>query len=388
MTSYLGSNGRLVIVVMWVETMIALVFVLARMYTRTRLVRSLGWDDHLTNISMFLFFGYTILCTVAATNGFGNHLTDLGLTQGVKAIKLEIAGQTFNIAAIATSKSSVAVFMLRIVIQKHYYWILWFCILSISFVCASCIIFMYTQCTPLESVFNPTLPHTCYLNFTTNAIFSGSYTAGMDFVLAIFPWFVLWKLNMRRKERLTIALGLSLGVFAGTCGIIRAVELQGIGGKSDYTYLTLPLILWGSTELLICILCASIPTLRPLYKHVRRIHSSNAPYELGNTPPRQLETGHKELDSNTKASYHSRSTNQDGGGAKNTAMMLGGEGAQTTMFMGGTHDNSSDEDILQGMKGRFGDAELDLEIGVGVREGEYDNKKGIHKTTQIDVTYQ
>ncbi|KAF4627114.1 hypothetical protein G7Y89_g11041 [Cudoniella acicularis] len=113
----------------------------------------------------------------------------------------------------------------------------------------------------------------------------------MDFALAIFPWFILWKLNMKRKERLTIALGLSLGVFAGICGIIRAVELQGIAGKSDYTYLTLPLILWGSTELLICILCASIPILRPLYKHVRGIHSSNAAYELGHTPSRQLETG-------------------------------------------------------------------------------------------------
>lgn len=52
MTSYLGSNGRMVIVVMWVETLVALVFVLARMYTRTRLVRGLGWDDHLINISM------------------------------------------------------------------------------------------------------------------------------------------------------------------------------------------------------------------------------------------------------------------------------------------------------------------------------------------------
>lgn len=108
-------------------------------------------------------------------------------------------------------------------------YILWFCILSTSFVCATCIIFMFTQCTPVASIFNPSLPHTCYMNFTVDAIFSGSkrsalmsqsvwqlmnqgYTAFMDFALAIFPWFVLWKLNMKRKERLTVALGLSLGV--------------------------------------------------------------------------------------------------------------------------------------------------------------------------------
>ncbi|KUJ09791.1 uncharacterized protein LY89DRAFT_711067 [Mollisia scopiformis] len=319
---------------MWTETIVALLFVLARLYTRVRIVRNIGWDDHLISISMFLFLGYTILITIAATDGFGSHLTDLGLPQAVKAIKWEIAGQTFNIAAIGTSKSSVAVFLLRIVTSKSHIWILWFCIASTSFVCASCIVFMYTQCTPLESIFNPTLPHVCYLNFTVNAIFSGSYTAAMDFVLAIFPWFVLWKLNMKRKERLTIALGLSLGVFAGICGVIRAVELQGISGKADYTYLTLPLILWGSTELLICIVCASVPILRPLYKQVRGVHSSNTPYELGNTPSRQLDTGGKDFESTAKASREGIVTRAEG---------------NTTMFMGGTQYNSSDEEILQGV---------------------------------------
>ncbi|KAL1591368.1 hypothetical protein SLS60_012067 [Paraconiothyrium brasiliense] len=40
------------------------------------------------------------------------------------------------------------------------------------------------------------------------------YTAAVDFALAIFPWFILWQLNMKRKERLTIAFGLSLGIFS------------------------------------------------------------------------------------------------------------------------------------------------------------------------------
>ena len=34
----------------------------------------------------------------------------------------------------------------------------------------------------------------------------------MDFALAIFPWFLIWHINMKRKERLTIVVGLSLGV--------------------------------------------------------------------------------------------------------------------------------------------------------------------------------
>lgn len=33
-----------------------------------------------------------------------------------------------------------------------------------------------------------------------------------DFAFAILPWFVVWGLNMKRKEKITVACGLSLGV--------------------------------------------------------------------------------------------------------------------------------------------------------------------------------
>lgn len=39
-----------------------------------------------------------------------------------------------------------------------------------------------------------------------------AWSAAMDFFLAIFPWFVLWGLNMKKKEKITICCSLSLGV--------------------------------------------------------------------------------------------------------------------------------------------------------------------------------
>lgn len=33
-----------------------------------------------------------------------------------------------------------------------------------------------------------------------------------DFAFAILPWFVIWELNMKRKEKITVACGLSLGI--------------------------------------------------------------------------------------------------------------------------------------------------------------------------------
>jgi hypothetical protein len=33
-----------------------------------------------------------------------------------------------------------------------------------------------------------------------------------DFCFAILPWFVIWDLNMKNKEKITVACGLSLGI--------------------------------------------------------------------------------------------------------------------------------------------------------------------------------
>ncbi len=38
------------------------------------------------------------------------------------------------------------------------------------------------------------------------------YSGIMDFVLALLPWKVIWKLQMKRKEKVGIALAMSMGV--------------------------------------------------------------------------------------------------------------------------------------------------------------------------------
>lgn len=130
----------------------------------------------------------------------------------VMSNKMEIAGQTCNIIAIATSKSAVAVFLLRLVIIPWHKAFLWFCIISTVIVCILCAVLDFFQSSPIAAMFDPSLPHTVNFNFTANAIFSGSYTAMMDFVLALFPWYFLAQVQIKRKERLTISIGLTLGV--------------------------------------------------------------------------------------------------------------------------------------------------------------------------------
>jgi hypothetical protein len=155
---------------------------------------------------------YSSFTTAAALTGLGSHFSELTLEQFVWSNKMEIVGQTCNIFAIATSKSAVAAFLLRLVIVDWHKYFLHGCIASTTIVCFLCAILDFFQVTPIAAVFDPTIPHTVNFNFTANAIFSGSYTALMDFVLALFPWYFLAPVQLRKKERMTVCFGLSLGV--------------------------------------------------------------------------------------------------------------------------------------------------------------------------------
>ncbi|TVY77977.1 hypothetical protein Focb16_v006405 [Fusarium oxysporum f. sp. cubense] len=96
----------------------------------------------------------------------------------------------------------------------------------------------------------------------------GSWFVVADFSFAILPWFVIWELNMKRKEKITVACGLSLGIFAGICGIVRTVALNGLNA-SEYIYDTVDMLIWSATESTVTIMCSSIPVLRPLYVRFR-----------------------------------------------------------------------------------------------------------------------
>ncbi|KAG9228466.1 hypothetical protein BJ875DRAFT_435271 [Amylocarpus encephaloides] len=279
----IGGYGLTIIGVMWTETLLALLFVSMRLWTRVKIRNAAGWDDYLAVVSWFMLMPYTVACTFAVSDGFGSHAKDLSTEQFVLATRSEIIGQTFCIIGIATSKASVAVFLLRITVVAWHKWTLYFLMLSVSVICFCCALFDFVRCDPVEHVWNPKVEAHCWIGtegFTALSVTVGVASTLADFVLATLPWFILWNLKMKQKDKILIASSMSLGFFAMICGIVRAIDLQGLTARSDYSYETVGLILWSSTELMVTILTATIPTLRPLYSKIRGYHSSNEAYEM------------------------------------------------------------------------------------------------------------
>ena len=167
----------------------------------------------------------------------------------------------------------------------------------------------------------------------------------MDFVLAILPWFVVMKLNMKRKEKITIACGLSLGVFAGACSIVRTVELRTLASKANYVYDTAPMLLWSSSEICLTIICACIPVLRPLY--VRIAYGSRGDSSTGGSAPGMCKGRSYPLNeyAHSKRSSMIRPFANKGSTGSRVFTGPGSKGMHTSVKVGS--DNASEETILR-----------------------------------------
>ncbi|KAF5870620.1 uncharacterized protein Bfra_010009 [Botrytis fragariae] len=273
----IAGKGPTIVAVMWTETVIALIAIGLRLYTKEFITRNVGFDDYLIIVSWFMLMPYTAACTAATTQGFGQHSSDLTIEAFANATRSEIIGQTFCIIGIATSKASASVFLLRLAVVEWHKWILYFTMFAVTGIAVICALFDFIRCDPIAHVWNPYIPAKCWVSteqFTAISITVGVTSAAADFILAALPWIILWKLNMKKKEKVLITSSMSLGIFAMVCGVIRTVNLNGLSSRSDYSYETIGLILWSSTELMITILTATIPTYRPLYKVLKGSLSS------------------------------------------------------------------------------------------------------------------
>ncbi|KAL3421407.1 hypothetical protein PVAG01_07852 [Phlyctema vagabunda] len=274
----LESKGRQLLAVLWTETILSLIFVALRWYTRKFVGGRVGLDDYILAASWVLLLAFTGMITASVNYGMGVHATDLSIGEIVTGIKLLLVGQFLVAISMGLSKCAVAVFLIRIVAKLWHKILLWFWIVTIMGLSFLLAISVFAQCTPVQSIWDPRVDGVCTIDLATIAKVMCSWSAAMDFFLALFPWIVLWNLNMKRKEKITICLSLSLGVIAGICGVIRTTGLDALGETDDYLYAVSDSVMWTTSELTLTIICISMPALRPLYNRVTGGSSTGGPY--------------------------------------------------------------------------------------------------------------
>ncbi|KAM0329193.1 hypothetical protein ACHAQA_004492 [Verticillium albo-atrum] len=212
--------------------------------------------------------------TYIVTLGFGSHVWTIS-EENLRTINLNtIMVATFGILATTLSKTSFAVTLYRISTQQWMKWLLIFIIVTINISMNLVWIFGLAKCSPLAKVFDKNVPGTCWdrTKLLRFQLFAAYYSAALDFVLAFLPWQIIMGMSMRRRERLGVAVAMSLGAIAGITAIVKAVLVVNMT-STDFTFDRVDLTIWTLTEPAASIMAVSIPVLRMLYHEIKSSHA-------------------------------------------------------------------------------------------------------------------
>ncbi|KAI1378734.1 hypothetical protein F4677DRAFT_453404 [Hypoxylon crocopeplum] len=257
---------------LWICCLLAGVFLALRLYCKSKRSVSLQQDDYLLIVAWIVQVTCSILVSINVAAGFGKHTEDLIAEYGPEHIvpitlRETIVGFLMTLA-IAWSKTSFAVTLLRITRGKTKAFV-WMIIITMNIFMTVGALSLFLQCSPVAKSWDDNIPGTCWHTFNAVAgMFSSAYSALIDFVLALLPWPLIWHLHMKTKERIGVAVAMSMGICAGTTAIVKCYYLQKPHGM-DFFYEGGNLVTWGSAEIATTIMAASIPVLRVLVRDIK-----------------------------------------------------------------------------------------------------------------------
>jgi hypothetical protein len=111
------------------------------------------------------------------------------------------------------SKTSIAIFLLRVVVKRSHQWILW--IAALLSILAGTIFFFVTlfQCNPIKYFWDKDVPGKC-LNpdiVVALAIIYSVFAVVSDLTFVALSAVLVWKLNMRSRAKYSLIPLLSMG---------------------------------------------------------------------------------------------------------------------------------------------------------------------------------
>ncbi|KAI1648820.1 uncharacterized protein F4817DRAFT_55577 [Daldinia loculata] len=242
----------------------------ARLYVRTKmLTRGFGLDDV---VLILTYIGFIISCAMGFTSMHYGYAARDEQTYYSKAkyTKFLFANQLTLYISAGLVKIAVALVLYRLSSTKKLRWLL---IGSMAVVTAWTIVMTLFASWPCAQggASNWAGSKACtqvgYFRTITNIF--------IDYFYALLPIYILRKVKMSTKLKVSVLLLLGLGAFASSATIVKLVIIVRLSTAKgeEAQALHYDLLLWADIELGMATFAASAAALRPLLKHIPNIWS-------------------------------------------------------------------------------------------------------------------
>ncbi|KAF5005915.1 hypothetical protein FDECE_7673 [Fusarium decemcellulare] len=245
----------------------ALISMALRCYVRTIMVKAFGIDDWLMLVGTVFFILYNSFSTAGVTYGTGRHHSDLSDEQIHKAMMCWWFCYLWYACAMISTKISIGWFLLRVTTSKIHRWVIYIAMASTAF--SGTVFFFVTlfQCSPISFFWNKAQDGKC-VNVEVIIALATLYSVTAvisDFIFAILPGIIVWKLQLHKKTKVMLIPLLMMGCVASSAVIARFPFLPKFR-EPDFLWNTLDIAIWSTIEQGLAITAGSLATLRPLIK--------------------------------------------------------------------------------------------------------------------------
>lgn len=147
------DKGPAVLTTLWSLTSASLLFVLARLLVRLRILQKAGWDDILITISLTLAYIYDAILTVAVKSGYGCQQSTLSSSQLSTSIMFIMADFAPGLLSIFMPKLAVVALLIRTMNPSpRQMWFLWRIVVGSGMLLMGCVVILYLMCRPASDI--------------------------------------------------------------------------------------------------------------------------------------------------------------------------------------------------------------------------------------------
>ncbi|KAI7247060.1 hypothetical protein KC343_g2513 [Hortaea werneckii] len=264
----------------------AWISVALRFGVRGIMIRCLGWDDWLMLVTivgtssglvssryqlMPRKVTFTLYCTFVILSenlALDFVLGKAGLSDLSSMVDYFLAAISTYILTTVLFKAALGLFYLRIVISRRLKYVSYVTLgVSMTFGIAY-LFFTLFQCGSPHDLVEKRIGGKCVSDKALLAVglSEGAVNASADWILGLLPIFPLYKANMPRPAKLSASFVILLGAAGSVCSVVRLPYITDFAPGSDFFLKSSRLVLWSVAECGICIIAASLATLRPLVR--------------------------------------------------------------------------------------------------------------------------
>ncbi|OAT12111.1 hypothetical protein BDBG_07502 [Blastomyces gilchristii SLH14081] len=250
---------------------LAVIAVALRFYTRTKIQNfAIKIDDWLILLSLFSVTCSFVLAIIGGNYGLGRHVWVIPLSDVMILIKIHYIYMFLYILNVPLIKFSILLFYRRIFGMN---WTMWVCFFLSGGYYIACTVTLLVSCQPISYYWTQVEdaksgrclfhPHVFYLG-------NAAANVATDVLILLVPIPLIWRLQMPRTKKILVSSLFLLGTFVCVVSIVRIKFMGDLARAKDVTFILVNIFLWSFVEPCLGIVCACLPTLRPLLQRVSR----------------------------------------------------------------------------------------------------------------------